>query len=242
VLGFLWPALILPGVQGATAVALVVAIIAVIWHGHRQCMREFPWEFLNRMRRPTGSIMQTEIRFEGVGGASAAGTQYNLGWPFMALSPKVQPPSVPLLSSISLGTLVGWWSFCIIERSKMDPVPELILLFAIFAAFIRLGVYCSGVMAPVNIWGRIASGRIIIPGFDKVFLTPLAVVLLAILGVIIIRRSGSWYPVAESCVISLIWYTLFGGGPTLRHWALTGQHRLRPPARLNANKQLLRSV
>lgn len=241
-LGFLWPALILPGIGGAVAVALVLTIIAVIWHGHRQSMKAFPWEFPTKARRPPGSILQTEIRLEGVTGASSAGTQYNLGWPMMALSPKVQPASVSLLTGISLSTLLGWWSFCVIERSTMEPAPEFILLFAIFAALIRVAVYCSGVMAPFNVWGRITSGRIIVPGYDKIYLTPLAVVLVAILGSIIIKRSGAWHPTAESCVIAVIWFVLFSGGPTLRNWALTGQHRLRPPTRLNASKQAMRSI
>ena len=155
---------------------------------------------------------------------------------------EVRPVSVSITTNLALGALAGWWSFCIIESSQMDPVPELILLFAIIAALIRVGIYCSGVTTPFNIWGRISSGRIIVPGFDKVFLTSLAVVLAAILGDIIIKCSGPLYPVAESCVITLIWYMLFGGGPSLRNWALTGQHRLRPPPRLNASKQMLRPV
>jgi hypothetical protein len=124
----------------------------------------------------------------------------------------------------------------------MDPLPEFILVFAIIAALSRLGIYYSGVLAPFNILGRIVTGRLIVPGFDRIFLTPLAVILTGILGCIIIKRCGQWYPEAESCVITAIWYVVFGGGPTLKNWALTGQHRLRPPSRVNANRQLVRSV
>jgi hypothetical protein len=120
---------------------------------------------------------------------------------------------------------MGWWSFCFIERLNIEPLPELILLFAVVAALIRLAVYCASVTPSFNLWGRVASGRLLVPGFDKVLLTPFAAVLVAIVGGMIIRRSGSWYPVAESCVIALIWYVLFSGGPTLRNWILTGQHR-----------------
>ena len=240
VLGFLWPALILPGAEGAPTIALVAAIVAVIWHGHRKSLRAFPWQFLGSSHRPSGSILQMEIRIEALGGSTR--TPSTVGWPFLALSPKVQCYSVSTLTSICLSALIGWWSFCLSEHFKVEPLPELILLLTVFAAMIRLAIYCSGLAPPFNLWGRIASGRIAVPGFDKVFLTPLAAVLVAIVGGIIVRRSGSWYPVAQSCVMAAIWHVLFSGGPRLRNWVLTGQHRFRPPARLNANKHLLRSV
>jgi len=224
------------------AVVLVEAIVAVIWHGNRMSLRAFPWEFLTSSNRPVGSILQIEIRIDGLGGSPATRTPATVGWPFLALSPKVQCYSVSLRTSVCLSALFGWWSFCLIKRLGIEPLPELIVFFAIFAATFRLVIYCSGVTPPFNVWGRFASGRIVVPGFDKVFLTPLATVLLGIVGGMIIRRSGSWYPVTECCLIALVWFVLFTGGPTLRNWILTGQHRFRSPARLNANKQQLRSV
>ena len=238
-LGFLWPTLMLPAGAGASVFVVIGMIILVTWFGHRQSMKAFPWEFLKY--RPAGSWGQTEIRVDAVNTPASAGTRFNLGWPFMALSPKVQPPKVSVRANLAWSTLFGWWIFCVIENSKMDPLPELILMFAIFAAAIRLGIYCNGVTPPFNVWGRFVSGRIIVPGFDKVFLTPIAVVLAAILGVIIVKRSGAWYPAAEAVVFAAVWFLLLGGGPSLRNWILTGQFRLKPPNRLNANRQVLRS-
>ena len=241
-LGFLWPALMLPGVDGAPRVVLATTIVAVIWWGQRMCLRAFPWEFLISSNRPTSSILQVEIRIDSLSGTPATRTPFSVGWPFVALSPKVQCYSIPTLTSISLSALIGWWSFCAIKCLKIEPLPEVILFLALLAAGIRLAIYCSGLTPSFNVWGRIASGRIVVPGFDRVFLTPLAVVLLAIVGGMIVRCSGAWYPATESCVLALIWFMLFSGGPTLRNWILTGQHRFRLPARLNANKQLLRQV
>jgi hypothetical protein len=81
-----------------------------------------------------------------------------------------------------------------------------------------------------------------VPGFDKIFVTPLVVVIAANIGSFLINHSGKWYPVTESVVIAVLCWLLLGGGPTLRNWALTGQFRIRPPAILNANKQLIRQV
>ena len=68
------------------------------------------------------------------------------------------------------------------------------------------------------------------------------VLALAIAGGVAIRHSDSWYPVVSACVVGLLWFTLLGGGPTMRKWILTGQRRYRSPARLGANKQLLRPI
>jgi hypothetical protein len=239
VLGFLWPVLILPEAAGVMQIVILAAIAAVMWYGHIKSLKAFPWK---PFRKTPASLLQVDIRIEGIGSATAAGAQYNLGWPFLALSPKTQPPAISQRTNLALGALAGWWSFCVIEASQMNPLPEFILVFSIFAALSRLGIYYSGVLAPFNILGRIVTGRLIVPRFDRIFLTPLAVVLTGILGCIIVKRSGQWYPQAESCVIAAIWFVLFGGGPTLRNWALTGQHRLRPPSRLSANKQMVRSV
>jgi hypothetical protein len=247
ILGFLWPALMFPGVAPIPpsapvlpAAGIAAAIICVIWYGHRQSLRAFPWEFIKVSSRP---LAQAEIRIRGVGTPSGSGTQYHLGWPYLMLSPKVRPPAISQRTNLALGTLAGWWSFCVIKASDMDPSSGgVVLVFAIVAALIRLAVYTIGVAAPFNIWGRLATGRIVVPGFDKVFVTPLAVVVAAIIGNILINHSGTWYAVTESAVIAVLWWVLFGGGPTLRSWALTGQFRFRSPAIAHANKQMVRPV
>jgi hypothetical protein len=93
-----------------------------------------------------------------------------------------------------------------------------------------------------NLWGRFASGRIIVPGFDRVFVTPLTVIALATAGGVVVRHAGEWYPVVTACIVALLWFALLSGGPTMRAWVLTGQHRYRSPARLATNKQLLRPI
>lgn len=256
-LGFLWPALalppalILPRVQCLPDVVrmdllmlgILAVIICVVWYGHRRSLRAFPWEFI---KAPSRSLSHGEIRIQGLGMPSGSGTQHNLGWPYLMLSPKVQPPAISQRTNLALGALAGWWSFCIfccMKANEADPMPGgVILFFAILAAVVRLGVYAIGVATPFNILGRITTGQILVPGFDKIFATPLAVVAAAIIGNIIINHSGAWYPVVEPIVISVLWWVLFGGGPTLRSWALTGQFRLRPPAIINANKQMIRQV
>ncbi|HZM03585.1 MAG TPA: hypothetical protein VFC44_11300 [Candidatus Saccharimonadales bacterium] len=180
-----------------------------------------------------------EIGLKGVGD----GPSY-LGWPYRVLSPKIERRAIPAVISFFVSALAGWWTYCIVKSSAAVSTPGLIVVFGLMAASIRLLIYCSGVAPPVNVWGRMTSGRILIPGFDKVFLTPLAVVLAGEMGGIAVRHSGSRYAAVESCVIALLGLVLLTGGPTLRNWTLTGQLRFRPTPSLQGRNQnqMLRRV
>lgn len=227
-LGFLWPALMLPVMNGWPMAGLIVALLAVIWHGYLKSRKSFL-----RAPRSKKSIWQTEV---SIGGMS------NVGWPYARLSPKFSSPPVSISASFFISLLIGWWYYCAILCFQFAPMHEVIIIFAAMAALFRLLGYCARITPAFNLWGRLVTGRFIVPGFDQVFLTPLAAVLLAIVGCVIIRRSGSWCPEVESCVFALLWFVLLGGGPTYRKWILTGQHRYNPPPRSNADKQLLRSL
>jgi hypothetical protein len=240
VLGFLWPALLLPSAEGWPSSLLLAAIVIVLWHGHRQSLKAFPWSFRSLLSRPNATVLQTEIRIEI--NNQAAALQSRLGWPFAALSPKISSGAVSHRTSICVSALLGWWSYCVIECARPEPLPELMMIFAFMAAVFRLGTYLNGTMPPFSLWSRVVWGRILVPGYDKVFLTPMLTALAGILGAILIKHSGNRVPESESAVFALIWYLLLSGGPTLRSWILTGQHGFRPLGRTGANKQLLRPL
>jgi len=242
-LGFLWPTLALPGAAGWPAVGIGGALILVLWHGQRQSLRAFPWGFLDHARsKGTGgeSILHKEIHVEGVTNP-ANGKSFSVGWPLVALTPKLVKEPVRLSSGFWISALVGWWMFCASARINSDPLSPLVLLFAVLAAMLRLVLYSGTVVPPFNVWGRIATGRIIVPGFDRVFVTPMAAVLVAILGSIIVGHCGSWFRVAESCVMAAVCFVLITGGPTLRNWLLTGHHRYRLPARFRSKTRAARA-
>jgi hypothetical protein len=237
VLGFLWPALMLPQLNATGFYLLLTAIVVVIWYGHRQSLRAFPWTTQDQPVKPPVSILQKEIQ-----PVSATGAPAHVGWPLTAIGPKIKIISISTRTAFWLSALFAWWSFCAIECARDEFPPELLILFSFIAAALRFVAYCSYVVTPFNIWGRLVSGRFIVPGFDKVFVTPLAVILISIAGAIVIRRSGAWYPAAESVVIGLLWFVLFSGGPTRKNWVLTGYVRFQPPRRMTQQKALLRQV
>ena len=246
-LGFLWPAPMLPVMRGLPTAGILAAMVLVIWYGHRKSLRAFPWRRGGSDDADSGrpdrakSLLELQIRFDGLSKTPGSRAP-SLGWPFQWLSPKAGSSPIATSTCLAVSALVGWWTYCAMVGLEMQSSPGVILFFGVVAALLRVGVYCSGLQPSFNLWGRFASGRIFVPGFDQVFVTPLIVIALATAGGVVIRHAGTWYPVATACVVTSVWFALLSGGPTMRRWVLTGQHRYRSPARPGANKHLLRPI
>jgi hypothetical protein len=240
VLGFLWPALALPSLSAWWLGLLVLAIIAVIWWGHQKSLRMFPWRLDSASVRLSSRSPETQLQTNvpGLSNHLVTRTFTALGWPYRVLSPKVEGFSVSTLDSFFISLTLGWWFFCASLRVGIPSLPEVILMFAILAAFIRFAIYTSGLAPAFSVRGRIVTGRFIVPGFDKVLVTPLIAVAVAGLGGILIRCSGSWYPVVQCLVIGGVCFVLLSGRPTLKNWILTGEHRYRRPGQRSIRQEV----
>ena len=79
---------------------------------------------------------------------------------------------------------------------------------------------------PLNLWGRIARGRLIIPGYDKVLIAPL----LAIGAFVTAMLVRLWFDELEFIALPdgviTAWWLLYGMGPSLDSWRLTGNYRI----------------
>jgi hypothetical protein len=232
-LGFLWPSLFLPGTSEMVRAGLWVAIAFVIYQGQRHCLQAFPWKGVKRL---SGSVLNIEIQPAGL----FRGME-SIGWPTSVLSPKADTRAVSARTALSLSALFGWWTFCLFETLGLEAIPELALILAVTLAVTRLGIYWLGITTPFNIWGRIMHGRLLLPGFDQIFVTPCATLVVGAAGALAIRLSGHG-AVATAVVVAGIWVVVFLGPPQLRKWALTGQHRFRPPPANSSNKALPRPI
>jgi hypothetical protein len=92
----------------------------------------------------------------------------------------------------------------------------------------RLVTYLTGHKPPINFWGRLWTFRWIIPGHDKVFLGPLAAVLIGVLLPHVSVGHGLAPEIALPASLSVALLACFCIGPSLLDWHLTGQHRLVP--------------
>ncbi len=208
---------------------VLVASYAIALWGLRRSLTEFPWESnaalqrqLEAMRHPENRVVNSD----------------SLGWPFGRFL-QLREGSITQRESVLLGLLIGWW-FAVGVGVVRDGVPRDALFFPALAAFVlplvRCLIYVPGYAPPISFFGRLFTGRWIIPSYDKVLVAPLLAWLasLLVLGVLVFvfdqpLRSKDWPPLIELVVaapLPVCLMILFGVGPTLRDWQLTGGHRI----------------
>lgn len=100
--------------------------------------------------------------------------------------------------------------------------------------FGRILTYVSSCRPPINMAGRLATGRWIIPGYDQIFVAPLLTLLIGFGGPILFWHWRVSAPLAAGIIMFAIVAIALGMRPTLATWHLTGEYRavLRQPSRL----------
>ena len=90
----------------------------------------------------------------------------------------------------------------------------------------RILTYVVPYWPPIGLWGRIRTGRWIIPGYDRVFVAPLLSLLATAVLVPSIPLFGlPWLLAGPACFAITLWIAL-NVGPSLTAWKLTGKHRI----------------
>jgi energy-coupling factor transporter ATP-binding protein EcfA2 len=98
-------------------------------------------------------------------------------WAYGAVHHRHDRHSLRVFDSWSLGLLLGWFVSALLSAAPNAP-PEFCYLFIVITSmactFMRLYRYRVGHASPISFLGRLFTGRWIIPGYDRVFLAPLA--------------------------------------------------------------------
>ncbi len=113
-----------------------------------------------------------------------------------------------------------------------DAYSMLMLLMVpgFFLCLFRMSSYCEGHSPPINLWGRFQTFHWIIPEYDKVFISPISILLIPTLLI-----PASFYIGVSSLftgpfIITLMFMAALLIGPNRAEWQLTAPCRLtRPP-------------
>ena len=201
------------------AAVLASAVVAMI--GLRRSFRRWPWA-------DVASIVYDPTRGFFVEGKAPA-----LGWPFDRLGPRHDPPRgrsrrSPARSSGPCSPAGGFMcsSACSSPRSQLFVRLIVAGNLANLLGIYRLVTMLSGYASPINLAGRIARFRPLIPSYDQVFLVPIAAFLVALVGPGALALGGIPINVAVAVSASLALMTLWLGGPDRRTWQLTARHRI----------------
>jgi hypothetical protein len=199
----------------------VLAIVYVTaFVGLRMALAQFPW---------SDSRIPETLRQQFSGNIMARRKWY-LGWPYRQMTGVPQENGVRRRDGILAPLLVAWWVWALGSHAGQasDGAPALLFLYvAAFSVLVRLLVYVGACRPPISLWGRIATGRLIIPGYDYVFVAPLCGLLVAAIGAKLAfmadrEHESITFPLATAAVLIVA----LNMGPSFRSWHLTGHHRI----------------
>ena len=214
-----------PDRTGCLAAAVATEAAAMV--GLRLALARFPWADLPEPPK-----------------VEAAG-QKSCGWPFDALKPEPPKSRLGRPDLVALSLLLGWFFFAAeAVVADLGPAPAPLMVFGqllVMMTFGRLAAYAQGHAPPIGLWGRIRTGRWIIPGYDQIFVAPLAIAIIGILAVDRFRPPFLTDEVALAGGLALAMLVCTTAGPDLARWRLTGHHRLVPPGNVKRSGQEFRA-
>lgn len=202
------------------AAPLVVAWL-VCWRGIRRTLAAFPWPAL-----------------EGLSALEFQGTRRRMefGWPLSTLGPQAEPSRLMLPDRILAPLLVGsvFWAFASVQaawsgrggRPPSEPIVDLAMAWIPFLFVFRAFAVLPTHLPPTNLAGRWATGRWIIPGFDRIWLAPILASLATVAARDVCRAIGliGFEGVALTAALAGLVYVNLA--PDLTTWRLTGEYRL----------------
>jgi hypothetical protein len=210
----------------------VAAFYCVGYAGLRCSLSAFPWRDPNEVHpslKPPGAD--------------------SLGWPLKWVSPIAPSQPLSTFQGFLIALLVAWWLLgaMVLGGAPVGRDPhagrfEILRLMGIgatigaFVAVTRAGIYIVGMMPPISTFGRIRTGRLVIPEYDRVFASP---VLVWVLAAVTPGLVYYFLPVGSGAVLAISAFVVLAAainlGPTMASWHLTGAGSY--PIRVNREHQ-----
>ncbi|NOX59025.1 MAG: hypothetical protein GXP29_09235 [Planctomycetes bacterium] len=226
---------LLAGAQGMMwlAMSTLVVLYALTLWDQRLTLDTFPWKGIG------GKWDRVDVlpKLEDAADRSAAirdskSARSNIRTPFTALAPKkVKEGSIK--EPITLSLLLGWWTYVLLtiidsEDLRRASTPALLLIVLALPTF-RFLLYTSIGRPPIGFWARLRTGNITIPGYDQIFLTPLASVVVGITVLWVGKTIGLSIPLHMASCSTAVALCLTLGPPSGSVWLYTGRHHIRWP-------------
>jgi hypothetical protein len=201
--------------------ALLAGIYLMVHEGLWRALHKFPW--------------QTEGCLRDFGLVNTPGTDLNpsCGWSFDRFHRDIRMAKginrIDALLSCMLGS--WWlWSVCslIVDPRERGAATGVIALGTItFAPVARWLIYVRGYQSPISLWGRVWTFRLIIPGYDQVYVGPICSLMAGVILFFFLPRY-LLIPIDVCWVIAagVTAFLALISPPRLRRWRLIGQHRI----------------
>lgn len=204
--------------------ALAGLMYSAVYVGQRQLLSRFPLEPAERYIFLSPLLLTSEKQQWQPLGLVA-------GWPAPPRSVERRSWRISQLHSALVGITVGWLFFCCGHHFQStigfdDEMQKGLQAIVAVLVVLRILIYTLGFVPPISALGRMATRRLIIPGYDVIFAAPLAVVVLAWLMSIAMDQLGIATIVAAPTIAGVATWLMLALPPRREDWQLTGHHRI----------------
>jgi hypothetical protein len=235
---FLIPLTAYPFFSPLFALVVLGTIYLILLFRLRQVFRDFPQNEPDWQDDPRKRYLEEAWKSGGI------------GWPYRMIGPYRKAKIAPWGAALVAAVAVGWWEHALqgisiyTENLSWEQFARSIVYvsnperhddlfssytffgFCVVVALVRLLPYFYGYLPPINFFGRIFTGRWMIPSYDQILVAPICIALFGWYGPRVLNAAGVPAPLlAASCYAFATWLAL-AMGPTLEQWRLTGNHRM----------------
>jgi len=214
-LGLLVMVWALPDVR--LAALILVAMYPIEYFAIRHSLKSFPWE------------------------PQVPKHDFPLGWTFERLGPEPTKVRVPFFDATIVSLLFGGGVYVALSKLNADArqaVEPCLVCAGFFAALIRFLIYFGGT-SNLGLFARLATGRLIIPGYDQILAAPIVIGgLLMAASLLAVQRQRPVEPVEAGGFASLVVLVLLGMGPSLRRFRLVGTYSIAKLGRTATRQKL----
>ncbi len=224
--------------------SVVGVIYLLILAGIRRTLGGFPWNRGDWTESPQQRQLK-EVLKSGI-----------IGWPYRQIGPVPFKKKTPSLVAILLAsTIPAWWLFASIHSIELymqwsmgesyDQLLEfmnqdqmrienllrayriLALIATVFVALQKVVIYISGTRPPISLLGRFATGRLIIPGYDKIFIMPILIIAVGwCLTDLLLAIKPMPLAVSPSIILYVLTVLFMSPYPSIEKWRYTGHLRV----------------
>jgi hypothetical protein len=214
--------LLLPLPAAALSVSAATAVLAL--SGARRSLSEFPWEAsFARRQIPEVWVYQKNRTAPTSMSPDLAARRLS---PYPKLGPSIRVTQAALISLI-----LGWLAFAVAYHTRNEEDFDRVMRMAVLAlacmfALFRTSHYVELHWWPISLIGRIGTRRWFLPGYDQVFLAPLATVGAGFLLPGLFGWFGLPALVAGPFTIALTMFIILSAPPTMESWHYSCSCRL----------------
>ena len=151
----------------------------------------------------------------------------HLGFPLFVLLPQALPALLHRKDKVLLSLAGGWGAalYSYVNRGNSENLTILFSIFLLLALFSRLP-FIANMKSPINLLGRLFTGRLIIPGYDRIFFPTLLSSTVLYVLLYIINSINIFPSIAAGVAYGIAIFILCTTEPSLHKQQLTGPCRL----------------